>query len=158
MKQLYTIATPNESQLMKLVDLKAAFDRESAWDPTEEYLNEWIEAVKGIHRKDPNLLRMAIVEDEIIGYCVSVKRLHGYDGVVMDITWKNAYIWEVYVKKEYRSSGIGSALIGEVLEYLRQIGVERVSLIVNSWNEEAENFFKELGFSLWGYQLLKRLD
>ena len=61
MKQAYTIATPNESQLMKLVGLKAAFDRESAWDPPEEYLNEWIEAVKGIYHKDPNLLRIAMV-------------------------------------------------------------------------------------------------
>ena len=92
-----------------------------------------------------------------MGYCISVNRLHGYDGVVMNITWKNAYIWEVYVEKEYRSRGIGSALIGEVLEHLGQIGVERVSLIVNSWNEEAQNFFKRLGFGLWGHLLLKRL-
>jgi hypothetical protein len=67
MKQAYTIATPNESQLIKLVSLKAAFDRESAWDPPEEYLNEWIEAVKGIHHKDPNLLRIVMVEYEIVG-------------------------------------------------------------------------------------------
>lgn len=74
-----------------------------------------------------------------------MNRLHGYDGVVMNITWKNAYIWEVYVEREYRSMGIGTVLIGEVLEHLEQIGIERVSLIVNSWNEEAQNFFKRLG-------------
>lgn len=75
-----------------------------------------------------------MAEGEIVGYCISVNRLQGHEGEVMDITWRNAYIWEVYVEKGQRGRGIGTALIGEALEYLKQIGVERVSLIMNSWN------------------------
>lgn len=157
MEQEFQIQTPNTTQIKELVSLKTLFERESGWDPPDEYLEEWIRAVTGIHRKDPNLLRIALVDEKIVGYCISVKRLHSYEGVVMDITWKNAYIWEVYIAKEYREKGIGKAMINETMDYLKSMGVEKVCLIVNLWNETASNFFKKMGFESWGHLLLKRL-
>lgn len=153
----FVIVTPEKQQLVELVSLKRRFDRESGWDPPKGYLEEWSKALEGIYRQDPNLVKLALVNGEIVGYCISVKRLHSYDGVVMDVTWKNAYIWETYVVDEYRGRGVGTALTTEAISYLTSIGVEKVSLIVNSWNKEARKFYEKLGFDLWGYLLLKRI-
>jgi ribosomal protein S18 acetylase RimI-like enzyme len=141
------------SELRKLQEL---CEIELGWDPPQEYLEEWVNAVLGIYRQDLNLVKVALVDKKVVGYCISVKRLHNYEGVVMDITWKSAYIWDLFVLKDYRSMGIGTALINDALVYLKSIGVEKVGLLVNYPNEEAKKLFEKLGFKLWSYYLVKR--
>jgi len=132
-------------------------EKESGWEPPKEYLDEWVNTVLGVSRHDPNLVKIALVNNKIVGYCISVNRLHNYEGVVMDITWKNAYIWDLYVIKEYRNMGVGTTLLESTIAYLKAIGVEKVGLLVNYWNENAKRFFEKLGFRLWSYFMVKRL-
>ncbi|MGQ9507095.1 MAG: GNAT family N-acetyltransferase [Candidatus Bathycorpusculaceae bacterium] len=75
----------------------------------------------------------------------------------MDITWNSAYIWDLYVLKEYRNMGIGTALIKNTLVYLKSLGFNKVGLLVNYWNENARKLFEKLGFKLWSHFLVKRL-
>lgn len=97
------------------------------------------------------------MDGKIIGYCISIRKLHNYDGVVFDITWGAAYIWDLFVLKEYRQMGIGTALLNEAIEYLRLQGANRIALLVNYWNENAKKFFEKLGFKLVSHLLVKRL-
>jgi len=146
-----------QNQITDLMEIKKVCEKESGWDPPKEYLDEWIRAVLGISRHDPNLVKIALVDNKIVGYCISVKRLHNYEGVVMDITWKAAYIWDLYVTKECRNMGVGTTLLEGTMTYLRSIGVEKVGLLVNYWNENAKRLFEKLGFRLWSYFMVKRL-
>lgn len=127
------------------------------WDPPQEYLEEWIKTVLGIYRQDPNLVKVAFINKTIVGYCISVKKLHNYEGVVMDVTWKSAYIWDLFVLKEYRHKGIGTALLNDAIAYLKSIGADKVGLLVNYWNENAKKLFEKLGFKLQSHFLVKRL-
>jgi len=143
-----------------LEKLKKLCEIEMGWDPPQEYLEEWVKTIVGIYRQDPNLVKVALKDKEIVGYCVSVKKLHSYEGIVMDVTWKSAYIWDLFVLKEYRNKGIGTALLNDAVAYLRSIGVEKVGLLVNYWNENTKNtkkLFEKLGFKLWSYYLVKTL-
>lgn len=81
-------------QVSELEKLKKTCEIETGWDPPQEYLEEWVKAVLGIYHQDPNLVKIAVMDEKIVGYCISVKRLHNYEGVVMDVTWNSAYIWE----------------------------------------------------------------
>ncbi|MEM3090971.1 MAG: GNAT family N-acetyltransferase [Candidatus Bathyarchaeia archaeon] len=146
-----------EEQIQELKTLKKLCDTELGWEPPQEYLDEWVKAVLGISRHDKNLLKIACINGKIVGYCVSVKKLHNYEGVVMDITWRTAYIWDLYVVKEYRNRGVATALIENTIAYLKSIGVEKVGLLVNYWNENAKKLFEKLGFKLWSYFMVKRL-
>jgi ribosomal protein S18 acetylase RimI-like enzyme len=137
--------------------LKKLSDTELGWEPPQEYFDEWVRAVLGISRHDQNLVKIASADGKMVGYCISVKRLHNYDGVVMDITWKTAYIWDIYVVKEYRNRGVGTALLENTMAYLKSIGVEKVGLLVNYCNENAKRFFEKLGFKLLSRFLVKRL-
>ncbi|MGQ9530594.1 MAG: GNAT family N-acetyltransferase [Candidatus Bathycorpusculaceae bacterium] len=126
--------------------LKKLCDTESGWTPPEEYLEEWIKAVLSIYNHDVNLVKVALDGEKVIGYCISVKRLHNYDGVVMDITWNLAYIWDLFVLKEYHNMGIGTALLNDAIAYLKSTGVDKVGFLVNYWNENAKRLFEKMGF------------
>ncbi|MBS7635938.1 GNAT family N-acetyltransferase [Candidatus Bathyarchaeota archaeon] len=146
-----------EQQIQELKTLKKLCETELGWEPPEEYLDEWVKAVLGIIRHDQNLVKIAYTNGKIVGYCVAVKKLHNYEGVVMDITWKTAYIWDLYVAKEYRNRGVATALIENAIAYLKSIGIEKVGLLVNYWNENAKKLFEKLGFKLWSHFLVKKL-
>lgn len=101
------------------------------WDPPQGYLDECVKTVLGIHQQDPNLAKVAVIEDKIVGYCMLVKRLHNHEGVVMDITWDSTYIWDLFVAKEHRNKGIGTALLNDAIAYSREIGCDKTGLLVN---------------------------
>ncbi|MCL6579588.1 MAG: GNAT family N-acetyltransferase [Candidatus Bathyarchaeota archaeon] len=147
----------SQNQITDLREMRKLCEKESGWEPPQEYLDEWVKTVLGISRHDPNLVKTALVNNKIVGYCISVKRLHNYEGVVMDITWKTAYIWDLYVIKEYRNMGVGTTLLENTMAYLKSIGVEKVGLLVNYWNENAKKLFEKIGFRLWGYFMIKGL-
>jgi len=150
-RKLFTKEVSGLEKLKKLCEI------EMGWDSPQEYLEEWVKTIVGIYRQDPNLVKVALKDKEIVGYCVSVKKLHSYEGIVMDVTWKSAYIWDLFVLKEYRNKGIGTALLNDAVAYLRSIGVEKVGLLVNYWNENTKKLFEKLGFKLWSYYLVKTL-
>jgi ribosomal protein S18 acetylase RimI-like enzyme len=144
-------------QAAELEKLQVLCEEEMGWDPPPEYLEEWIKTVIGLHRQDSNLTKVASVEGRIVGYCLSVKKLHNYEGVVMDVTWKSAYVWDLFVRKECRNRGIGTALLKDAFEYLKSVGADKVGLLVNYGNENAKTLFEKLGFRLWSHFLVKRL-
>ena len=103
-------------------------------------------------------MKVALVGQKIVGYCIAVKKLHSYDGVVLDITWNSAYIWDLFVLKEHRNKGVGTALISDAIAYLKSIGIDKVGVLVNYRNDHAKRLFKKLGFKLWSHFLVKRLQ
>jgi len=146
-----------EKQIPELQELKRLCEIESGWNPPGEYLDEWVRVVLGIHNQDSCLVKVALAGQKIVGYCIAVKKLHSYDGVVLDITWNSAYIWDLFVLKEHRNKGVGTALINDATAYLKSVGIGKVGVLVNYWNDHAKRLFEELGFKLWSHFLIKRL-
>lgn len=62
-------------------------------------------------------------------------------------TWKGRVIHleDLIVTKEMRGSGLGSALLKEVVKYAYDLGVKRVSWEVLDWNEPAIKFYEAKG-------------
>jgi ribosomal protein S18 acetylase RimI-like enzyme len=153
---MFQIKSITREQVSELEKLQKTCEIEMGWDPPQEYLEEWVKAVLGIHQQDSSLVKIAIMDEKIVGYCISVKRLHNYEGVVMDITWNSAYIWDLFVLKQCRNMGIGTALLNDAIAYLKSIGCDKVGLLVNYRNENAKKLFEKLGFKLWSHYLVKR--
>jgi len=152
------IAPFKKRQISELKELKRLCEIETGWSPPQEYLDEWVKVVLGINNQDPYLVKVALVGQKIVGYCIAVKKLHSYDGVVLDITWNSAYIWDLFVLKEHRNKGVGTALISDAIAYLKSIGIDKVGVLVNYRNDHAKRLFKKLGFKLWSHFLVKRLQ
>jgi len=157
MNESFIIKEFSREYLSDLVGLKKICEEEAKWVAPDCYLEEWSKVVMGIHKIDANLIKLAFMDDNLVGYCISVKDLHNYDGVVLDITWGSAYIWDLFVLKEHRSKGIGKALLNQTIEYMKSIGKDKVGLLVNYWNDPARKFFEKLDFKLWSHFLVKRI-
>lgn len=143
-------------RIIELRELQRQCEIEMGWDPPENYMDEWIKTVLGLHQQDPNLVKVAVVNDKIVGYCILVKQLHNYEGVVMDITWNSTYIWDLFVAKEHRNRGIGTKLLNGAVTYSKSIGCDKTGLLVNYQNEPAKKLFEKAGFKLQCHYLTKR--
>lgn len=62
-------------------------------------------------------------------------------------TWKGPIIHleDLIVLKKMRGSGIGTALLDEVVKYGKQLGVKRINWEVLDWNEPAIEFYEKKG-------------
>lgn len=62
-------------------------------------------------------------------------------------TWKGPVIHleDLIVRENMRGSGLGSALLAEVVKYGHQLGVKRISWEVLDWNEPAIKFYESKG-------------
>ena len=62
-------------------------------------------------------------------------------------TWKGPVIHleDLIVTEQMRGSGLGSALLTEVVKYGNNLGVKRISWEVLDWNEPAITFYEKKG-------------
>lgn len=62
-------------------------------------------------------------------------------------TWKGPVIHleDLIVSEKVRGSGMGTALLDEVVRYGKKLGVKRINWEVIDWNESAINFYEKKG-------------
>lgn len=62
-------------------------------------------------------------------------------------TWKGPalHLEDLIVTQKMRGSGLGGALLTEVIKYGHQMGVKRINWEVLDWNENAISFYKSKG-------------
>ena len=64
-----------------------------------------------------------------------------------------AYLGFFMTKKAVQGRGIGSTLIGELLDELREEGFRRVRLAVDRGNPQSKAFWEKNGFALMGEEV-----
>jgi len=67
------------------------------------------------------------------------------------------HISDVYVKKEYRSKGVGRALMKETDKWFIQQGARYVDLSVDLRIQPSFEFYKKNGFKILSYKMRKKL-
>ena len=88
--------------------------------------------------KDPNLVKIAEKDGDVIGYVFLDKR--------KAITGPIGYINHVFVTEPYRKSGLGSRLAQEAEDYLKSAGIKRIRVTITKTNTVSINFCKKLGY------------
>lgn len=87
-------------------------------------------------RRDPELFLAAVDEGTLVGTVMG-----SYDG-------RRGWIARLAVAPERRGEGIARALVAEVEERMRDLGVHRVNLLVLPDNEDGAAFWERAGFPL----------
>ena len=111
----------------------------------EEYAYTHPEDVKAyvdwLLRRDPEGVFLAKLGDKTVGF------------VAGDANWiskrtgrRVGAVHEIVVLPEFRGRGIGKALMGKVIDYFREKGLDRVELWVGDENSRAMEFYRKLGF------------
>lgn len=92
----------------------------------QEYFNCWVVETPDKH---------------IIGYATYFFCYYTWTGKAM-------YMDDLYVKPEFRGTGIGTQLISKVIRYAKETGCHKLRWQVSNWNNPAIDFYKKLGANI----------
>ena len=103
-----------------------------------ERLSNLLEAV--VANADRGFVLLARLDGRIIGVA--------YAAIILSAEHCGLVTWleELYVAPSYRSRGIGSALLGALMERAREAGVVAVDLEVDASHGRAQSLYRRLGF------------
>ncbi len=67
-------------------------------------------------------------------------------------------VWseDLIVKREYRGKGVGMALMEAAIQFARERGMSRITLLTDSDNEKAIRFYERHGFARSGMMPMRR--
>jgi GNAT superfamily N-acetyltransferase len=122
------------SQVLNLIKALAVFEKE----PDAVEINESYLAEKGFGSNPAFQCFVAEMNQAIEGIALVYMRFSTWKGEVL-------HLEDLIVNREMRGKGLGEALLNEVVKYVGQLGVKRISWEVLDWNTPAINFYEKKG-------------
>ncbi len=121
-------------QVLDLINELAVFEKEE--DAVEVTVDDLI--ADGFGAKKCFHCFVAENEGDIVGMALVYPRYSTWKGPVI-------HLEDLIVKEKMRGSGLGTALLNEVVKYGSELGVKRISWEVLDWNDPAINFYESKG-------------
>jgi len=81
----------------------------------------------------------------------------GYLWHSIKVSDASTFIYDFYIQAEYRGSGYGKQAIGELENLLAAINIEQIQLRVAFNNQRALALYEEVGFTISGYNMSKKI-
>lgn len=111
-----------------------------------------------VFEKEPDAVEITIADLEADGFgenaafkCFVAEHEGQIEGIALFYgrysTWKGKvlHLEDLIVNQKMRGSGLGTALLDEVVRYGNQLGVKRICWEVLDWNESAIEFYEKKG-------------
>ncbi len=101
-------------------------------------LNNLDDSEQGINtflKRNPDTCFTAYEDDKVVGVILA-----GSDG-------RRGYIYHTAVDPHCRKRGIATALVNAVVDAMKNIGINKVALVVFRRNESGNEFWEKLGFT-----------
>ena len=121
-------------QVLQLIQELASFEKE------EHAVEVTVADLKRDGFGEQRLFHCFVAEDEntIVGIALVYPRYSTWKGPVL-------HLEDLIVTEKVRGSGVGNALLTEVVRYGHNLGVKRISWEVLDWNEPAIAFYEKKG-------------
>ncbi|MDQ2051053.1 GNAT family N-acetyltransferase [Natronolimnohabitans sp. A-GB9] len=119
-------------------------DRAQGIPPTgEDRIRNWLETIA-----EESVNVVAYHDDDVIGHAMLVPDTSDPAAIEDkgDIEWELA----IFVLQDYQRAGIGTKLLEHLLGHASDIGIERVWLTVERWNNPAIALYERVGFESTG--------
>lgn len=134
------IRKPSENELEEIIRLspQALFEGTvGSFMPTDEKINQIVQPLlqKGCY------YLIASEEDQLMGWILLGKSKDQFTDEAI------GFIYELYVKQEFRGKGISKQLMNSGINSLKKEGYQEIRLNVFSENQ-AINLYKQMGFSV----------
>ena len=121
-------------QVLKLINELAVFEKEA--EAVEVTVSDLVRDGYGANKLFHCFV--AQTEADIVGLALVYPRYSTWKGPVL-------HLEDLIVTEAMRGSGIGNALLTEVVKYGDDLGVKRICWEVLDWNEPAINFYENKG-------------
>ena len=99
-------------------------------------------------------IRVAKTQSTVVGF--SFIEIYEQGGTLLKLPRRFAYLELIAVDSQHQRRGIGSALLADVREIARSLGIHRIELDVMAINEGARRFYSNQGFSELGYKMYSK--
>lgn len=123
----------------ELSDHHAAIDARHALRPDAE---REIRRLIGAELRDPDALVLLFEQSDACGLCMA--RIQQAPPIRRET--RRAEIGELFVRADARRRGVGRALVGAALAWVREHDVERVVVRVDAGNDVGQAFWRGIGF------------
>ena len=97
----------------------------------------------------PFKILLAEQDNKLLGYAFYLFTYSSFEAK------KTLYLEDVFISESHRKKGIGKSLIREFIKILRNKGIKKCKLGVNTKNKLAIRFYKNLGFKIKYYDMEK---
>ena len=140
-------ATDLEETFEDVVEMYVEFDpedRAQGIPPTgEDRIRNWLETIA-----DQSVNVVACHGDDVVAHAMLVPDTDDPAAIEerADIEWELA----IFVLQAYQRAGIGTKLLEHLLGHASDIGIERVWLTVERWNNPAIALYERVGFEATG--------
>lgn len=98
-------------------------------------LDDSQEGIASFLKRNPSTCFVAEADGEVVGVIIS-----GHDG-------RRGYIYHTAVKPERRRQGVAKLLVNAALNALKDLGINKVALLVFERNTSANTFWEKVGFT-----------
>ncbi|MFS4493126.1 N-acetyltransferase family protein [Maribacter sp. 2308TA10-17] len=126
--------TEDMGQVLQLIQELASFEKET--DAVEISIDDLVS--DGFGEEKLFQCFVADTDEGIGGMALVYPRYSTWKGPVL-------HLEDLIVTEKMRGSGLGSALLTEVVKYGNDLGVKRISWEVIDWNEPAITFYEKKG-------------
>lgn len=119
----------------------------------EKWTKQILEVFDRLSRRETD--RIFVAEDEshaFLGY------LWIGEGGNMMTGLKHGYVYDIFVKEEFRGKGIGRILVEKSESYCRERGYSRILLMVSVSNQAAISLYGKMGFKAEQTYMAKALS
>lgn len=123
-----------------LIDIHAPMER--MFETVEGAESKFAEFLKALLDKENYLIAVAEDDGKIAGYVIS----HVSQTPEVFVLRRKMYVQDMVIEPAYRRQGVARKLMDVVLDFAREQQVEKIDLLVAVQNEEANKFWREMGF------------
>ena len=106
-----------------------------------------------IHSKNSTVF-VAEENNKLVGYSLLLIKKN----IPIFTIEKLGYMADLFVKKEYRGTGISSKFKDQAKSWFKKKGVKYISIMVYPENKHAHNIYKNWGFFNFHYELRSKVD
>jgi len=126
-----------------LVRTHYAFDARRFVHPDTLQAPDYIDRLREEVERGHAMVRVADVDGRVAGYVFA-----GIEpGNLKELRPDAGYVHDLVVGQAHRGAGIGRALVASAVEWFHAHGIERVMLWTASSNTQAQQLFRDIGFT-----------
>ena len=156
-KKMFKICNATNKDIPQITDLKRCWYNEWDYSPPDNYYQVYEDTILGLLESNTESVKVAYVNNAVVGYAIGCSKLYNESGVCMDIVFDVGYIFEVYIKQEFRTKGIAKALLESLENHFKESGKKSIFGIIYVWNKEAQMLVESCGWKLSGQTYSKRI-
>lgn len=108
---------------------------------------------KGILTSDDSYAFLAKIDSEPVGYILCMVKTRKENEFQFEK--EMLYVDQISINEKFRKKGVGKKLMEKALDLAKELQLSEIQLDHWVQNEEAGNFFKQMGFEYYNYKMKK---